>query len=90
MRKQSRFFPSVLPWPLKHCFVPPLYDPVLVVGLIFLDALFDDLGHAKSKIFPAAPTMLAKLSESPYIRLSRVGMSAVFVCILASRVYSYS
>ena len=38
VREKSRFFPSILPWPLIHCFVAPLYDTVLAVGLIFLDA----------------------------------------------------
>ena len=38
VREQSRFFPNVLPCPLLRCFVSPLYDSVLVVGLIFLDA----------------------------------------------------
>ena len=38
MREQSRFFSSVLLWPLLRCFVPPLSDSVLVVGFIFLDA----------------------------------------------------
>ena len=54
VREQSQFFPSVLPWPHLRCFVPPLYDLVLVVGLIFLHAgkLFRRSRACKIQNFP--------------------------------------
>ena len=83
MREQSRFCPSVLPQPLLRCFVHPLYDSVLVFGLIFLDPgkLFSTIqGMQNSKFFTAVPTMVApqgvtKLSDHCHIRLSKVGIS---------------
>ena len=48
------FFSSLLPWPLSRCFVPPLYDLDLVVGLTFwmLESYYRRSRPSKIQNFP--------------------------------------